>query len=311
MLLFCIITNVFSLVEIISFAYPKTDIIKVKSEVNSNTAEPMSNTSGISSSNLTFSIIEPELPQPGTTCVVFDPTDVISCSYFSEGLQVVRDENILTKFTITANDEFGKITISAQKNDGNIAYQTIYTYLSGSKLYVSDVSTDGAWFRSKETELGNGSMTILELHRKYSLFSALQSEDVAGYSFDNDDVINQAVSEGKIVIRGKMTWRPAANEELPLRHTKVELRNWEISASSPLASTYTDENGYYCFIFDPDEWSLPSNFVIGLFVRICLESNTLSVIYPFTAEFNYFDSAITMVNSSYSGIIDISRRIKK
>ena len=88
--LVCIVTHMFILVQTQLFAVSENDDDEITNiEQPESAAELMSNTSGVGASNLSFSIIEPEIPYPRTTCVMFDPTDVISCSYISEGLQVV------------------------------------------------------------------------------------------------------------------------------------------------------------------------------------------------------------------------------
>lgn len=309
----CIIAQMFVFVKITAFSVAdhakNTDNEIANNEQSESIAEPMNNTSGIGSSNIAFSIIEPEFLQAGTTCVMFDPTDVISCSYVSEGLQVVRDNNVLTKFTITANDEFGKFSISAQKVGGITVNKTLYTYCSGDDIFVSDVSKDSAWHSAKLEDFNKELITTEEWHEQYSSYSLSFSEDNTTATVENNIDVAAYIAAGNIVVTGKMTWKPNDEDEIPLRFTKVELRKRNVFDSESIDTTFTDENGDYYFVIDPDEWDISPGILLNLFVRTYVESKTTKVVFPFWAPFNYFDSNTVLVFASDAREINISRTL--
>lgn len=279
---------------------------------NNNTDVPLNNPAEISPSELTYTISNPVgLDLPNAIRIAFDATDVIDYSFEAEGLIATEDQTTPMVFDLIANEEFGKFEIDVQKVDGEILNKTIYTYSNHTDVFVSEISKDDAWHNCKNLEYNSNIITIEEWHEQYSALSLLFSEPETNYSFENTPEINDAVLEGKVVVRGKMTWKTEAGTTLPLRYAKVELRYQYLVDSLYIAASYTDSNGYYCFIFDPDDFNTWPNSELNLFVRTYIESETFTVLQPYFYQFNYFDSHVVKNVTSESGIVNISRIIFK
>ena len=107
-----------------------------------------------------------------------------------------------------------------------------------------------------------------------------------------------------------MSWKTENNTELPMRFTKVELREQQIIGSDSLGYTFTNENGYYYFVLNLSELNVSTNNPLNLFVRTYTESSTFDVAQPFREQFNYFDSHIETISTTVSGIVNISRTLK-
>lgn len=312
----CVIAQLFILISMSSFAYSqdeedlnKTDAESLENQLINTDSNYLNNTSEIAPQKLTFSINNPSGMLPGTTRVIFDATDVIEHSCIYNGINVVERQTMVFDL-IANNNEFGTFELTCTRSDGSITHNTLYTYFDGSSITISDVSKDSAWHQRKLILHNNGFLTIDDWHEQYSAFSLLYSESETDYSFVENTEVNEAVSSGKIVVRGRMTWTTENNVVLPLKYTKVELRDWYVVSSASLATTYTDENGYYCFIFDPNDFNIMPNSVLGLFVRTYTESTTFNVGVPFLEEFNYYDSNIEETSASEAKKINICRRIK-
>lgn len=309
----CIIAQMFVFIKITVFSVTEytenADDEITNIEQSESAAEPMSNTSGVGASNLSFSITEPSISLPGATCIAFDTTDVIDYSFESEGMTVVENPNIPMKFDLVTNNEFGIFEITAERVDGNIYNKTLYTYRNGSNVFVSDVSKDSAWHSAKLDDFNNELITTEEWHEEYSSYSLSFSEDNPTASVESNVDVAGAIAAGNIVVTGKMTWKPNDNDEIPLRFTKVELREREIFDSEAIATTFTDENGDYCFVIDPDEWEVSPDIILSLFVRTYIESHTTKVAFPFWSPFNYFDSNTELVFASDAREININRKM--
>ena len=296
-------------------AYSSDDVIDNSSEAilenesSSDTAETLSSPTGSSSPGLTYSIIDPTVPAPATTRIVFDDTNIVDCTFEYEGLTVVKEPNAMI-FDITATNDFGTFEMAAEMSDGNIVNETIYTYSDGSAVYTSEVSKDTAWHKCKEYEFDNYLITSEKWHRQYSEISHLFVEEETNYSFSNDAEVNQAVDDGKIVVRGMMTWETENGTVLPMVCTKIDLRDWVGDDSRSLSTTYTDSDGYYCFILDPNELTIIPGVGLDLFVRTCIESETFIVLQPYFEGFNYFDSPTILNVTEETGVVNVSRRIK-
>ena len=308
---------------LILFAMPSvahsTDDMDISSEalseieLSSGTAETLSSPAESSSPDLTYTITAPTNSTVPMATITFDKTNIDSFTYEAEGLNVIEDTvgestNTAT-YILAAIEDFGTFEIAAHTDGVIVANKTIYTYCNNNSIYTSEASKDIAWHTYMRDLFETNEITVEEWHNNYSAVSLDFSEEITDHStnsFEDYSEVIDAISAGKIVVGGRMTWETENNVELPMRFTKVELRKQRYIDLDSL-ETYTDEYGYYYFILDPDELSSPSN----VFVRTHTESTTFDVIYPLREDFNYFDSDIQTLSQSTSGIVNISRKLKK
>ena len=89
------------------------------------------------------------------------------------------------------------------------------------------------------------------------------------------------------------------------------LRDKYLFSSVSISTTYTDADGYYCFIFDPNDCDILLNQELNLFIRVYAESFALKAVVPFLECFNYFDTNTVEASASDPRIININRRLKK
>lgn len=313
----CAIIQMFISLGIASFAssgesidLDEDDIIDVDKGDSSEDSSTTLNLPTIEDpSELMYSISHPGGLTAGSIRITFDVPDAIDYSFEADGLTVVQNEIFPMVFDISADDEFGTFTVAAEKDSGEAVSKTLYTYSDDATIYVSEVSKDEAWHSCKQLEFDNNSLTTDAWHREYSQLTTSLTEEETDCNFVNTDEIDSAIADGNIVVRGRMTWKPNGNTSLPLRYTKVELRDQRIVASQFMAETFTDADGYYCFIIDPDEWITSVNPKLNLFVRVHSESSTLVVARPFIERFNYYDSPIINNVTANAGVVNISRRL--
>lgn len=312
-----LISQMLFMVTIPSFAFSNDSLgitddatVEVPTETQSdNTSGTVDIMSNIIPPELTYTISNPIDLVPGAVRITFDATDIVDYSFEAESLTVYENQILPMTFDLTAIDEFGTFEIVAEKINGDTLNKTVYTYSSGTNIYVSDISKDHAWHICKQYELDSNIITEEDWHREYSILSWTFAETETDCSFENTSEINNALSNGKVVIRGRMTWQTENGNVLPLRSARIELREYAV-VTRLLGTTYTDFDGYYCFILDPDEKNILSGFEFDVFIRTCIESETFAVLQPWNEQFNYLDSPVIENITSESGIINVSRRIK-
>ena len=259
--------------------------------------------------DLTFAVNDIINTATPSVRITFDATNIVDYSFNTDGITAIESQSTPMEFDLIAGEEFGTFNITAEKTDGTITSKTLYTYNNDSKVYVSDVGKDSAWHDCKQEEIDSGIITLDSWHNQYSAFSLMFTEPETDYCFENISEINTAIYEGKNVVRGRMTWQTASGTVLPMKFTKVELRYWSLATTICVSTTYTDADGYYYFIFDPEIWNLLSIAGIGMFVRTYTESSTFTVIQPFMEQFNYYDSNLVLNSNTETGVVNISRRV--
>ena len=97
----CAISQLLILFAMPSVAYSinentedSSDVV-LEDESSSGTAETLSSPARSSSYELTYSIIDPTVPAPATTRIVFDDTNIVDCTFEYEGLTVVKEPNAM------------------------------------------------------------------------------------------------------------------------------------------------------------------------------------------------------------------------
>ena len=220
----CVVVQIFYSTNVSAFAVLINDEEVAKDElidsnINEtlgNTVESLNNSNDITSSDISFSIIQPNITLPCSTCISFDNTDITEYSFTSTGLSVTERENTPMTYDITATAEFGTFEIVAEKADGNILTKKLYTYRSDESIFVSEISRDIAWHQSNMVKNLAEEITQNQWEEEYSEYSQQFSEEETDITFNNTAEANQAVSEGKMVVRGKMTWISESGDTLPL-----------------------------------------------------------------------------------------------
>ena len=313
----CAFLQIFAFVGITSFA-SSDNFATTLDNIDGNelsindsveTTYTLNSSGGVVGSELTYVTSTPIDIAPGAIRVIFDASDVIDYYYEVEGLTVTKIQTSQMMFDLVANEEFGTFKVVAEKSGGESLTKIIYTYYNGTTIFTSDISLDNAFHECKQYEFDNGIITMDVWESEYSLISCLFSTPETNCSFENTTEINQAVADGNVVVRGRMTWETENGEVLPLSFTKVQLRDWYKGISYPIATSETDAEGYYCFVFNPSTLQVVLSLGVDLFIRTYAESSTFSVKQPYLEEFNYFDSPTEIIFSG-SKIINISRRLK-
>lgn len=121
--LICLITQMFYSINVSAFAGLINDEESASDEaINYNTSETsvnavelLNNTEDVSSSNISFSIISPNITLPHSTCISFDNTGVVEYSVTSTGLSVTERQDAPMTYDITATAEFGTFEIVAER----------------------------------------------------------------------------------------------------------------------------------------------------------------------------------------------------
>ena len=260
---------------------------------------------------LSYTITNPIDSDLNTVCITFDSTNVIDYSFDSEGIVVMENQLSPMSFYFIADDEFGTFELNAQLVDGQTVSKVIYTYTDGTSIFISELSKDNAWHKCKQYEFDNSTLTLDGWHAQYSTLSLSFTTVEEDVDFPELSEIDEAISNGNVVIRGRMTWKTNIGNILPLRCAKVMLLSKSGSISNELATTYTRPDGYYYFVFSPEIWEMIPSFEYDLFVRVYTESTTFTVLQPKLEQFNYIDSPIAEGVTADSGIMNISRRLIK
>ena len=76
--------------------------------------------------------------------VSFDNTNVISYSVEVDGLVATEVEPGTMEYELLATDEYGTLDIYATYDDGTVAQSSVYTYLNGNTVYLSEYSAENA-----------------------------------------------------------------------------------------------------------------------------------------------------------------------
>ncbi len=220
----------------------------------------------------------------------FDTTDVVDYYYVADGVTVVEDANNPMKFSLDAEEEFGSIDVYAKYGNGELAKKSLYTYKHGDAVYVSDISKDTAWHNCMEEQYEQGLITMGEWE---DLYSELSQTFIVEMESDARRDLSLRPASRTTTIAGKIEWETETHNRLPLRQTKIELRDKEPVGSTLIATTYTDNNGQYSFSFENlDKWYEFENGGLDVFIRVYAEARTCEVKAPWDLAglFNYLDS---------------------
>ena len=220
----------------------------------------------------------------------FDKTDVIDYYYVANGVTVTEGTDNSMEFEIDAVDEFGSVDVYADYGNGELVKSSIYTYKQGNVVYISDISKDRAWYNCMEEQYNQGLLTKEEWNDRYSeLSQTFIKEDLS----NNNASVSLMATSTTTTVKGRLQWELADGTLLPLRQTKVELRDKEPIDSRSIATTYTDNNGNFTFTFEnPDEWYNFENGGLDVFIRWYTETKTFEVKQDLVFTYNYFETPV-------------------
>ena len=224
--------------------------------------------------------------------VTFDKTDVKNYYYESDGVTIVDTPGSEMTFEIlSVESELGKVDFYADYGDGELVKSSIYTYSDGDVVYVSDISQDQAWYDCMAEKYDKGLLSLEEFQDEYDDFTrqyCVCEDDDTNLSIETDRIILEneqntvtttSETEEKITVSGRISWDISGSVNLlPMRQTKIELRDDQLVGSRLIATTYTDTNGEFYFEIDgTSEWYYLENDGLDLFIRWYTTSSTFEV----------------------------------
>ena len=257
--------------------------------------------------NVTVSLPSDVITENSTFEVAFSADKSIASSYFvNDGISVLSQNSKTSEQTyyLQSEKEFGKFECFFDFGDGVYQQQSIFTYTTEGKTFISTTGEDAAWFLGMCYKYNNGLITRVEMEYERSIYN----QKYITYSTNN-------ISQGMTVTRlssytfsaygvlDTFLWAaPVANGvgavTKPLKFAKVELYDYYdyyvYGNETPIATTYTDANGSYLFTYDEDD-----NYDSQVFIRVYPESTTFRV-QSQTSGGNYNDYHMDS-NSCYIG----------
>ena len=231
-----------------------------------------------------------------------EESDKAVYSYDTENISIIREEGSSIELEATAEEGFGSIDIYAEYADGEVDRETVYTYTKDDTVYVSEISEDTALYKCMKEKYDAGLITDKEWEDEY--YKYVQTF-VDTYIVDESECNENAgiallSTDSTTTIKGKLQWTTPEGEILPLMLTKVELRDKDVTGAQLIATTYTDENGEYCFTFEnPDEILDFENGGIDAFIQFYAEAETFGVNMDFL--FLSYYGASTYIENISSG----------
>ena len=218
----------------------------------------------------------------------FDKKDVVDYYYETEGIKVTKANSETTEIEFIVTDEFGSLDVYVDYGNGELIKKSVYTYKYSDTVYVSKLGKDMALHNCMEELYNLGEITKGEWEDKYyelcqNFVKKLSTQSVVTAQ---NDVNTAAASSNSIVVSGELSWTDAEFNLLPLRYTKVELREKLLIGSTKIDSCYTDNNGQFSFTVEN------VNNELDLFVRVNTASNTLAIKEDIAEDTYYMDFPI-------------------
>lgn len=302
------IAQLLSLLPIITFAdsseealQPEETIVQEENTLTDNIIQ-VDDMTLKTEHKLTAIINEKQYTEKEQIPITFDNTDIVDYYYVADGVTVTEKNTDSMQFEITAIDEFGSIDVYADYGEGELVKSSVYTYQKDGVVYVSDVSKDLAFHDCMKAQYDAGLISMAEWEAAYSDLSRLfmkpidvPKETNTSLTSITSETVNyetSSTSATTITVNGRLYWELKNGVQLPLRQTKVDLRDQEPAKTSRwIATTYTNNQGYFSFTVDnPDKWYELENGGLDVFVRVHIESNTFKVARVWGDESYYIDS---------------------
>ena len=218
--------------------------------------------------------------------VGYSKESIANYCYTVDGIvTTVYETDAKIQFEIELVDDVGALDVYAVSQSGASEHSSVYFFHYDSEIFLSDISKDHAFQNCMKAKYESGEMTKNEWEDAWSVFSRrafLENDDVNDNE-NNDNSPNELryiVPDPDITtVSGYLKWKPSANSTtLPLRRSKIQLMRQMPTDDIVLGSSYTDDSGYYEFIFDNDYWNGLANGGINVYLRIYPESTSFSFI---------------------------------
>ena len=160
---------------------------------------------------------------------------------------------------LSTKSEFSKAELTIEMEDGTITNQSIFAYkdLTINDVFVSLHSEDDAWYLAKK--YGYEELGIYDeddIYEQYDEFARRGIEQEVTI-VENDEISSASTrsinANGNTYVEGHLYWYDSSRVAHPLMYTRVDLYDSELGQNwlvEYMGTTYTDENGYYCFAFN-------------------------------------------------------------
>ena len=216
-------------------------------------------------------IASPVVDVNDTIRVSFDNSNVLSYAVEADGLIAIEVEQGSMEYDLVATEEYGVLDVYATYADDVVVKSSIYTYRTNTKVYVSDVSKDQAWYSWIEEliELGE-----LALNEAQELYYELCAEYVGEFTPTADEIMEEISVSNKTIIQGKLFWQESETEIAPLIKVKVQLIKKTNGLTQIISSQYSAPDGSFRFEIDNSNWA---NDGEDIFIRWWLEAETFKV----------------------------------
>lgn len=230
---------------------------------------PISNTENstdVATNNATSNYIKPTLKRNQTIAnnifeleYEFDKS-IVDADVFSEDLtfeNVIISDKLLA-FQFKASIECSKFYINANLTDNTYCSQQIYVYkdVITDRVFTSMDSIDSAWYLAKNyayNENKYDSNDIIEQYDQFACRDVEQEIEVIADECHSSEELKVISSEGNTKVEDFIYWNDNHNNKHPLKYSRVDLYDSEFGSKYLLeyiGTTYTNENGYYSFIFN-------------------------------------------------------------
>lgn len=214
-----------------------------------------------------------------------DTYNIEVTSYEFRGVSVTQNENV---YSILPIETYGSFIFDTLYRNGERNIDYVCIYKTDDWVYVSDVSIDHAIYGATLYDTDHETISQEQWEEIFwdyscSLVTVENEESTSTYS-------TRSISTGDTVLRGTIEWEVEPGTTLPLRNTKIELRNKNLIGSSKIATTYTDQFGNYSFSFENNTSWIENGY--DVFIKIIAESKTVHVAPQWFFAFCYFSSDI-------------------
>ena len=231
-----------------------------------------------------------------------DDSEIVNCYYEAEGVELYSENSNQMEFEIEATEEFGCIDIYADYGDDTVVKTSVYTYTDDESVYLSDISMDQAWYDCMEQKFESGEITREDWDKEYSelsqTFCEVDIETIESDETDDKELLSEitsyetatVASTSTTRVTGRIRWELEDGTKLPMKRTKIELRDKDVVGSELISAAYTDDDG--CFSFTFVDSSMFENGGKDLFIRWFNESETFEVVQSLDNLYNYYESQV-------------------
>ena len=282
-----VMIKIFSLVMICCFLCNLSIITNANSN-NTDLCESFDNDPLIDTGiNLAPTISSPITDISIPARVSFDNTGVQYYTIETDGLIATEVEQGSMEYDLVATEEYGILDVYATYDDGTVLQSSVYTYLNGDTVYLSEYSSKNALERYLGCAVEDNIYTLEEAEAIWNGF-ACQNEDINGDIINPQPEVGGFLNPDKGTICGTLTWKnditKASEPTHPLRHVKVAIYKKVAGVYWRIATTYTNDSGYFSAEIPEND-----NIYVGVFAgdgNIIVKSSVIGGKYKYIFEDN-------------------------